>query len=131
MSKDDSDTTYTVHQAHERVGKENITVQGLYLAAERGDFPSFRIGRRILIPKDTFEAFLLGEKSPKAVVAESPKDLGWDYSTFKAHTAQTPEEHAVVVEALRRHRVGPQDQPHLTYRPMVEPHEDFLHDDGY
>jgi hypothetical protein len=52
--------TLTVHQAHELIGKENITVQGLYLAVERGDFPSIRVGKKILILRAPFEEFLKG-----------------------------------------------------------------------
>jgi hypothetical protein len=52
--------TYTIEQAWDRVGRKNITKQALYLAAQRGDFLSIRLGRRILIPKHAFEQFLLG-----------------------------------------------------------------------
>jgi excisionase family DNA binding protein len=52
--------TYTVNQAWERIGRTNITRQALYLAVERGDFPSIRLGRRVLIPRQKFEEFLLG-----------------------------------------------------------------------
>jgi excisionase family DNA binding protein len=52
--------TLTVNQAWEKIGKNNITRQAVYLAAERGDFPSIRLGRRILIPRHAFEEFLLG-----------------------------------------------------------------------
>jgi hypothetical protein len=55
--------TYTVNQAWNRIGKKNITRQALYLAAERGDFPSIRLGRRILIPRYAFEQFLLGAQA--------------------------------------------------------------------
>jgi hypothetical protein len=52
--------TYTINQAWDRIGRKNITRQALYLAAERGDFPSIRLGRRILIPRHAFDEFLLG-----------------------------------------------------------------------
>jgi hypothetical protein len=49
----------TVDQAWERIGKKVITKQALYLGAARGDFPSIRLGRRILIPRAAFEAWLI------------------------------------------------------------------------
>jgi len=52
--------TYTMDQAWNRIGRKNITKQALYLAVQRGEFPSIRLGRRILIPKHAFEQFLLG-----------------------------------------------------------------------
>jgi hypothetical protein len=52
--------TLTVNQAHELIGKEVLTRQGLYLAVERGDFPSIRIGKKILILREPFEQFLQG-----------------------------------------------------------------------
>jgi hypothetical protein len=58
--------TYTIRQAHARIGEENITIQALYLAAQRGDFPSIRLGRRVLIPRQKFEEFLLGGKESAA-----------------------------------------------------------------
>jgi excisionase family DNA binding protein len=56
----------TVDQAWERIGKEVITKQALYLAANRGDLPAVRLGRRILIPKIAFEAWLVGTKPASA-----------------------------------------------------------------
>ena len=58
----DSGTTLTVDQAWRMVGMDNITRQAMYLAAARGDFPSIRLGRRILIPRLAFEAWLTGTK---------------------------------------------------------------------
>jgi excisionase family DNA binding protein len=62
-------STYTVDQAWQRLGPENITRQAVYLAAQRGDFPSIRLGRRILIPRRAFEEFLAGARNPKRSVA--------------------------------------------------------------
>jgi hypothetical protein len=61
--------TYTIRQAHARIGEGNITIQALYLAAQRGDFPSIRLGRRILIPRHAFEQFLLGAQPTKESAA--------------------------------------------------------------
>ena len=64
-----SGATLTIDQAHRLIGRENITRQALYLAAERGEFPSIRLGRRILVPRNAFERFLLGSEPPKESVA--------------------------------------------------------------
>ena len=45
-------------QAWELIGKDVITKQGLYLAAQRRDFLTVRLGRRILVPRQKFEEFL-------------------------------------------------------------------------
>jgi excisionase family DNA binding protein len=58
-------TTYTVNQAWQRLGSKNITRQAVYLAAQRGDFPAIRLGRRILIPRESFNRFLLGVQTAK------------------------------------------------------------------
>jgi hypothetical protein len=49
-------------QAWERVGKKSITKQAMYLAAARGELPCIRLGKRILILREPFEAWLRGEK---------------------------------------------------------------------
>ncbi|HXT77034.1 MAG TPA: hypothetical protein VN780_12145 [Candidatus Eisenbacteria bacterium] len=64
-----SGAALTINQAHRWMGKEVITRQALYLAAERGDFPSIRLGRRILIPKQAFQDFLLGVRPSKESAA--------------------------------------------------------------
>ena len=61
-SKLDTGALYTVNRLHERIGKKNITRQALYLAIQRGEIPSVRIGRRILIPRDHFETMLSGSR---------------------------------------------------------------------
>ena len=58
-----SGSTLTINQAHMLIGKENITRQALYLAAQRGDFPAIRLGRRVLIPRNAFEKFIAGSKT--------------------------------------------------------------------
>ena len=50
----------SIDQAWERVGKDVITKQGLYLAATRGDFVAVRLGRRVLVPRAAFEKWLRG-----------------------------------------------------------------------
>jgi excisionase family DNA binding protein len=62
-------STYTVNQAWDRLGRKNITRQAVYLAAARGDFPAIRLGRRILIPRESFERFLLGAQAAKEPAA--------------------------------------------------------------
>jgi excisionase family DNA binding protein len=56
--------TLTIAQAHVIIGVENITRQALYLAAQRGELPSIRLGRRILIPRHAFEEWLKGKPRP-------------------------------------------------------------------
>jgi hypothetical protein len=46
----------TIDELHERIGRRVITRQALYLAAERGDFETVRLGRRILVPLAAAEA---------------------------------------------------------------------------
>jgi excisionase family DNA binding protein len=58
--------TYTVNQAWDRIGRENITRQAIYLALKRGDIKSIQLGRRILIPRQKFEEFLLGEQAKES-----------------------------------------------------------------
>ena len=53
--------TLTVGQAHGIIGKRNITRQAIYMALERRELPSIRLGRRILIPRNAFESWLSGE----------------------------------------------------------------------
>jgi excisionase family DNA binding protein len=55
--------TYTIRKAHVRIGEDNITRQALYLAVARGELPSIRLGRRILIPRAAFDAWLMGSRS--------------------------------------------------------------------
>jgi excisionase family DNA binding protein len=51
----------TVLQAWDRMGgKEVITRQSIYLAVQRGELPSVRLGRRVLIPEPAFESWLTG-----------------------------------------------------------------------
>jgi excisionase family DNA binding protein len=50
----------TVDQAWQRIGTNTITKQALYLAIARGEVPSVRLGRRILLPRVAFEEFLQG-----------------------------------------------------------------------
>jgi excisionase family DNA binding protein len=53
----------TIKKIHGRIGEDNITRQALYLAVARGELPSIRLGRRILIPRAPFEAWLRGSRS--------------------------------------------------------------------
>jgi len=45
-------------------GKEVITRQSIYLAIQRGELPSVRLGRRVLIPELAFESWLMGVQKP-------------------------------------------------------------------
>ena len=64
MKRDGTESaTLTVAQAHQIIGARNITRQALYLAAQRGELPSIRLGRRILIPRHAFEEFLKGKSA--------------------------------------------------------------------
>jgi len=47
--------TYTVQEAARLLGIGTIQA---YEAVKRGDIPSFRIGKRILIPRAAFDRFL-------------------------------------------------------------------------
>jgi excisionase family DNA binding protein len=66
QSKGDGGSTYTVRQAWRKLGPENITLQAIYLAVARREIPSIRLGRRVLIPKQAFDEFLLGSKESAA-----------------------------------------------------------------
>jgi excisionase family DNA binding protein len=48
--------TYTVPEAGRRLG---IGRKQAYDAAKRGEIPTIRIGRRVLVPKPAFERLLL------------------------------------------------------------------------
>jgi hypothetical protein len=50
----DEGAMLTVNEAWNLIGPKKITRQALYLGAHRGDFPSVRLGRRILIPRQSF-----------------------------------------------------------------------------
>ncbi len=51
----------TVDQAWNRLGGSDvITRQAIYLAIGRGDLPSVRLGRRLLIPREPFEQWMTG-----------------------------------------------------------------------
>jgi excisionase family DNA binding protein len=62
---------YTINQVWERIGRENTTRATIYKAVQRGDFPSIRIGRKILIRRDAFEQFLLGTQPLKKQVTSA------------------------------------------------------------
>lgn len=50
--------TLTIREAAALAG---IGLNSMYEAVRRGDFPSLRISRRLLIPKAAFERILAGE----------------------------------------------------------------------
>ncbi|MHB8590789.1 MAG: helix-turn-helix domain-containing protein [Vulcanimicrobiaceae bacterium] len=47
--------TYTIEEAAAMLG---VSRNSAYAAAARGDFPSVRIGQRILVPRIAFDRFL-------------------------------------------------------------------------
>lgn len=57
--------TLTVEQAGQRLG---ISRHSAYEAVKRGDIPTIRIGRRILVPRLALDRMLL-EGSPREVKA--------------------------------------------------------------
>ncbi len=48
-------------EAHALVGTDKISRRAFYLALGRGEIPSRRLGRRILIPRHAFLLWLNGE----------------------------------------------------------------------
>jgi excisionase family DNA binding protein len=61
MPRRQSDT-YTVPEVGRRLG---IGRKQAYDAAKRGDIPTIRIGRRVLVPKPAFERWLLDPQSAR------------------------------------------------------------------
>lgn len=59
---DDEHRPLTVREAAAMAG---LGVNQLYEAVKRGEVPSLRLGRRILIPRKKFIAWLDGEWSPE------------------------------------------------------------------
>jgi excisionase family DNA binding protein len=60
MSTAQSPATLTVNDVHNEIGRDKIARATLYLAISRGDLPSVRLGKRILIPRDAFHRWLNG-----------------------------------------------------------------------
>lgn len=50
----------TAKEAHDALGQ--LCASSFYNAIRRGDIPSVRIGKRILIPRDRFADWLSGKK---------------------------------------------------------------------
>jgi excisionase family DNA binding protein len=48
----------TPDQAHARLGNKVISRASFYAAINRGEVPHIRLGKRILIPRHAFEAWL-------------------------------------------------------------------------
>jgi excisionase family DNA binding protein len=55
---EDKRLTLTVPEAAERLG---ISRNAAYEAAQRGEIPSIRVGKRLLVPRAAFEKLLAGE----------------------------------------------------------------------
>lgn len=47
--------TYTAREAAERLG---IGLTSLYAAVQRGELPSIRVGRRVLVPRRSLDVML-------------------------------------------------------------------------
>lgn len=47
--------TYTAREAAERLG---IGLTSLYAAVQRGELPSIRVGRRVLVPRRSLDVLL-------------------------------------------------------------------------
>ena len=60
MRPSDDRKTYDVEEAGRLLG---IGRNQAYEAAKRGDFPTIRIGKRVLIPKAALDRLLRGETS--------------------------------------------------------------------
>jgi excisionase family DNA binding protein len=50
--------TYTIDEAAELLG---LGRNSAYLAAQRGDFPVIRIGKRLLVPREALDRLLAGK----------------------------------------------------------------------
>jgi excisionase family DNA binding protein len=55
---EDKRLTLSVPEAAELLG---ISRNAAYEAAQRGDIPSIRVGKRLLVPRTAFEKMLTGE----------------------------------------------------------------------
>jgi len=53
--------TLTVTEAAEKLG---ISRNSAYEAAKRGEIPTIKIGRLVLVPRDSFDRFLAGQFRP-------------------------------------------------------------------
>jgi hypothetical protein len=59
-----SPATLTVAQARKLIGEENISRAGFYDAIKRNEIPCIRLGRRLLVIRERFEALLSGSRTP-------------------------------------------------------------------
>jgi excisionase family DNA binding protein len=50
--------TMTVDEAHAEIGKDKISRAGFYAALRRNEIPNIRLGRRILVPRNSLSKFL-------------------------------------------------------------------------
>jgi excisionase family DNA binding protein len=58
--------TYSVPEAAALLGVNRNTA---YEAAARGELPTIRIGKRVLVPRAAFEAMLAGARTPSQLAA--------------------------------------------------------------
>jgi excisionase family DNA binding protein len=64
--------TYTVEEAAELLG---ISRGSAYAAAKRGDFPTIRLNRRVLVPRAAFEQFLGATMPAGSAHSDTPTSL--------------------------------------------------------
>jgi excisionase family DNA binding protein len=53
-------------EAHAMIGRDQISRRAFYNALNRGEIPSRRLGRRILIPRHAFNEWMNGKAAPPA-----------------------------------------------------------------
>lgn len=61
-----SAATLSVDEAHEAIGKTNISRGALYAAIKRGEVPHVKLGKRILIPRNALTRWLESAGRPAA-----------------------------------------------------------------
>ena len=54
--------TFTVREAATKAG---LGLNSMHEALRRNEFPSIRVGRRVLIPREAFERILAGDVPPR------------------------------------------------------------------
>ena len=67
--KKDEAAAFKPDEAHAYIGKKKISRKAFYQAIHRGEIPSVRLGRRILIPKAAFFRWLEGGQQQEATTA--------------------------------------------------------------
>jgi excisionase family DNA binding protein len=63
MHKKQEPAFLTADEGHKIVGKDKISRRSFYNALNRGQIPHVRVGRRILLPRVAFMAWLQGDSA--------------------------------------------------------------------